>query len=175
MQISPINNYQISQNQKNQANNTLNFEGINRVYVPQKVFKHPDYISACEKEVDKIINKRNLAFFLDKIKNFVLFRPAHIFGKRAILTGDEVLNIPEKKGYHGFCVVTGKEQEKFVKQLSIPNIYRVRNEMNFSDPGSCYEATEYILHGLLSEFNRMPKTTFKVKSLSELSSINLTK
>ena len=155
--------------------NSPSFTGINIVYVPQKVFKHPNYISACEKEVDKVINKRNLAFFLDKIKNIVLLRPAHIFGKRAILTGDEVLNIAEKKGFHGFCVITGKEQEKFVKQLSIPNIYRVRNEMNFSDPGSCCEATEYILRRLLSEFNRMPKTTFKVKSLSELSSINLTK
>ena len=71
MKISPINNYQINKNPKNQANNTLNFEGINIVYVPQKVFKHPNYISACEKEVDKIINKRNLAFFLDKIKILV--------------------------------------------------------------------------------------------------------
>ena len=112
---------------------------------------------------------------IERWGNIVLLRPAHIFGKRAIWTGDEVLNIPEKKGYHGFCIITGKEQEKFVKQLSIPNIYRVANEMNFSNPGSCYEATEYISRRLLSEFNRMPKTTFKVKSLSELSSINLTK
>ena len=179
MKISIMNNAPSTNkgNQQHTNKNEISFKGINIIYVPIDELKRPHDRSACIKEIDKIINKKNCLYsFITKVRNIGCILKTK--GREYIESEMRgfFVDIKPKTDYYGFCVITGKEKERLGKEITLFNVFRMSRKFdNRGSDGSCIKAIKYIQNRIVSDFEKLPKHIIEVKSLSELNSIKLVK
>ena len=149
------------------SNQNQSFKSAYVIRVPQKVFKNPENMHACVRQVDKALSGGGKLYAWIEAIRAMLGKKST--GKIMTCENGYLVDATNKEGMHTFSVLSGEERDECLKKLSLKNLIRqVKISVDTGNKADSKEIMEGIRRQMKWELSQKPKQEIEVNSLAEL-------